>query len=111
MAGEERHPSRRAVDSRCDHRLRQRARLHAAQAHERAYHRPRRAEQPRRARVGAELALSRKPHDDYRSEYPEHDLTDEHSDVEARSDAALGAEHSLVDDEADDARQEKHEEM
>ncbi len=70
---------------------------------------PRRAEQPCRARVGAELAAARKPHDDYRGEYPEHDLADEHRDVEARPDAALGAEHGLVHDEADDARQEKHE--
>src|SRR5206468_12166718 len=79
------------------------------EAHERAYHRLRRAEQPRRTRVGAELALAREPHDDHGSENPEHDLTDEHRDVEARSDAALGAEHGLVHDEAHDARQEIHE--
>src|SRR5712691_3636839 len=109
VAGEERRPSRRAVHARRGKRLRQGARLHAAQAHERAYHRLRRAEQLRRSRVGAELALARKPHDDYRGEYPEHDLTDDHRDVEARSDATLGAEHGLVNDEAHDARQEKHE--
>src|SRR6266571_767824 len=109
VAGEERRPSRRAVHARRGKRLRQGARLHAAQAHERAYHRLRRAEQPRRARVGAELALARKPHHDDRGEYPEYDLTDDHRDVETRSDAALGAEYGLVHDEANDARQEIHE--
>src|SRR6266851_108470 len=89
--------------------MRQRARLHAAQAHERADHRLGRAEQPRRARVGAEFALPREPHDDYQSKIAEHDLADEHRDVVTRPDAALGAEHGLVHDEAHDARKEKHE--
>src|SRR6266516_3849409 len=109
VAGEKRRPSRCSADARCDHRLRQRARLQASEATECGYHRLRRAEKPRRACVGAELALAREPHDDHGSENPERDLADEHRDVEARSDAALGAEHGFVHDEAHDARQEIHE--
>src|SRR5438445_2162565 len=109
VAGEERRPSRRAVHARRGKRLRQGARLHAAQAHERAYHRLRRAEQPRRARVGAEFALARKPHDDHRGEDPENDLGYDHGDVVAGTDSALGTEHRPIHYEADDPRKEKDE--
>src|SRR5258706_4590011 len=109
MAGEERRPSRRAVHARRGNRLRQRTWLHAAPAPERADHRLGCAAQPRRTRVGAEFAPARKPHDDHGSHYPEHDLAHHYPDVGTRPDAALGAEHRLVHDEAHDAREEKHE--
>ncbi|CAM4434057.1 hypothetical protein BOPS111487_21195 [Bordetella pseudohinzii] len=68
-----------------------------------------RAQQLGRAGVGAVFALAREPGHDDGGQHAEHDLTDDHGDVEARPGAALGAEDGAVDEITDHARQEDHE--
>ena len=98
-----------AGNARRGHRLRQRARLQAAEARERMLHRHRAAEQLGRSGVRAEFAPAREPRDDDRRDDAEQDLAHEHGDrvAEARpAVAAAAAEHEVVDEEANDAREE-----
>src|SRR5438445_1111605 len=73
------------------------------------HHRLRRAQVAGAAGVGAELTLAGEPGDDDACEHAEYDLADDNRYVIAGSDAALGAEHSLVDDAANYARKKDDE--
>src|SRR2546428_12081176 len=64
------------------------------------HHRLWRADVARAARVGAEFALAGEPGDDDACEHAEYDLAYKNRYVIAGADAALGAEHGLVDDAA-----------
>src|SRR3954470_6741069 len=64
VGGEELEHPGAAIDTERLHLVGQATRLQAAQARERCDHRLRRAEQARRAGVGAEFALAREPGND-----------------------------------------------
>ncbi len=60
------------------------------------------------ADIGSELAPTREPHNDYLSEYAEHDLTNDHSDEETRSAAALVTKDEAINRKADKAGEDEH---